>query len=690
MKTAIIISGIISLAIGTFSCNDLSLNFVKQEGTSEWVFSGKQGKLVYKLTPTGDRIMDFSHAGYMGGGVALPAVPVRRIVEPSGTLDDTGAIQQAIDEIASMPLNNGFRGAVLLSAGTFICSSPINISASGIVLRGTGSGEGGTTIVMAGDRHAAIVIGGRINYSEPNVLNGDVSASETLIADEYVPSGSLSFHVLEASHFQVGDMITIRRPLTNAWVRFMEMDNLVRDGHPQTWIRSGHSGTTTRQIAAIENNLLTIDRPLSDSYDAEHLNPPGTKISKFKPPVRTTQVGVEHLHVKCPPLEIAYGRAPYSGIRISGDDCWVKDVFFEETMNTITLAGNRITIQEVEIHHTFPNLGASKPTDFSIEGSQNLIDRCHVTGGNTYFVWTGSLVSGPNVVLNSTFSGHGSRIQPHMRWATGMLIDNCVIPDGGIDFPNRGVAGSGHGWTMGWGVIWNSVAKIYVVQNPPGAINWAIGCIGTREQTPRLFDSSPILPEGIFDSHGKPVSPQSLYLAQLEERLGRQALLNIGYASNNKDMFRTVEPLPDLLTEIDREMGKNLALHRPVNTSEVRERTRQFGGERALDGNENTYWATNDGTTSASFEVDTEGPLMINAVEIREAASLRPRVLSYKIEGQVDSDWVLLSEGTTIGERKIDKFPPILVWKVRLTILNARDFPAIGKFGMYLSQEVAL
>jgi hypothetical protein len=36
-------------------------------------------------------------------------------------------------------------------------------------------------------------------------------------------------------------------------------------------------------------------------------------------------------------------------------------------------------------------------------------------------------------------------------------------------------------------------------------------------------------PPGTFDSHGTPVFPSSLYLAQLCERLGPQALANIGY-----------------------------------------------------------------------------------------------------------------------------------------------------------------
>ncbi|HWX21678.1 MAG TPA: hypothetical protein VN578_17375 [Candidatus Binatia bacterium] len=43
------------------------------------------------------------------------------------------------------------------------------------------------------------------------------------------------------------------------------------------------------------------------------------------------------------------------------------------------------------------------------------------------------------------------------------------------------------------------------------------------------FGHEPKLPAGIFDSHDSPVAPSSLYLAQLRERLGEQAVKNIGY-----------------------------------------------------------------------------------------------------------------------------------------------------------------
>ena len=124
-----------------------------------WVSLDSAGKLVYRTLPRGDHIVDFSYAGYMGGGVVLPRVPVALNVQPSGG-DDTAAIQHAIDEVSTMPIHDRWHGAVLLAPGVFQCSGVLNIKASGVVLRGSGAGDNGTTLKMTGDPHVAIAIAG--------------------------------------------------------------------------------------------------------------------------------------------------------------------------------------------------------------------------------------------------------------------------------------------------------------------------------------------------------------------------------------------------------------------------------------------------------------------------------------------------------------------------------------------------
>jgi hypothetical protein len=483
--------------------------------------------------------MDFSSAGYMGGGVALPNVPVVRTVKPSDRSDDTAAIQAAINQVAALPLSGQFRAAVLLAPGTFVCSNALYIPASGIVLRGSGSGAGGSTIKMYGARHTAIATGMRrdrammrapIDEEDLPAQGESTGAGRTYLADAYVPSGKATFTVSNTAGFATGDTIEIRRPVTTKWVKFMEMDDLVRNGKPETWLRAGATVPIERRIASISENRIALDVPLSDSFDSRYLNPPGTLVVKVRPATRLAQIGIEHLHIESPAQAVNHTQELYTAVRMNGEDCWMRDVIIDETMNSVGLGGRRITLQNVTVNRKALHQGASKPAEFAPNGDQILLDHCAVNADNVWFAATGSGHSGPIVFLNCSFSGDG-HIEGHMRWSTGMLLDNCSLPGGGIDFKNRGEMGSGHGWGMGWAVAWNCVAKSFVVQQPPGAMNWAIGCIGARELLPRPFDNGPNLPEGTFDSHGQPVTPRSLYLAQLKERLGAQALVNIGYPS---------------------------------------------------------------------------------------------------------------------------------------------------------------
>ncbi len=180
---------------------------------SEWVhFDDQSGKLVYKKLETGDRILDFSFAGYGGGGVKIPEVAVRKTVGPSGG-DDTEAIQRAIDEVAGMEMVDGVRGAVLLKAGSFECGGTIAIKSGGVVLRGSGSGEGGTILKMTGRPHVWVSVRG--------AGSPQATGEAARIVDKYVPSGSDSFSVEDVSSFRVGQTILIIRPVTEAWVHFM-------------------------------------------------------------------------------------------------------------------------------------------------------------------------------------------------------------------------------------------------------------------------------------------------------------------------------------------------------------------------------------------------------------------------------------------------------------------------------------
>ncbi|MGH9605459.1 MAG: hypothetical protein ACRD3N_07145 [Terracidiphilus sp.] len=492
---------------------------------SKWVYYGADGKLVYTYTAKGDRIPDFSYAGYEGGGVALPYVPAKRTVKPSGA-DDTDAIQAAIDQVSALPLVNGFRGAVELAPGTFHCAGMLSIAASGVVLRGAGDGDKGTTIEMTGRPHLALRIAGRLSQSN--------SGAETYITDAYVPEGTMTIHVAYAANLHAGDMLLIRKPVTQAWVDFMGMNSIFRNGKPEHWVRGPYL-EVRRQIAAVNGDTITLAVPLMDDYDAHYFDGGHALVSKIAVSGQLSQVGVEDLRFVAPKRTIALGEPAFGGVSIRGAvDSWLRGVALLDTTNGMSIdAGSaRITFLKCDVTQEAAVTSHAKPADFACNGSQILFDRCTGSGDSTFYIVTQAGRQGPVVALNCKFQGNG-HIEPHQRWSTGLLIDNCDVPGGGIDMMNRGEMGSGHGWAIGWSVVWNSTAKVLGMNQPPGSMIWSIGNKG--EQTDPAFpvfdggQPRPPLTPATVDSPGVPVKPQSLYLAQLKERLGERAVRNIGY-----------------------------------------------------------------------------------------------------------------------------------------------------------------
>ncbi|HLQ50041.1 MAG TPA: hypothetical protein VK129_01005, partial [Terriglobales bacterium] len=220
---------------------------LQAQATSAWVYFGNDGLLHYQTDGNGNRIMDYSYAGYKGGGVKLPDLPAPNPpVAPTGA-DDTTTIQAAINAVAQRaPDGNGFRGVVLLGSGTFNVSGTVTITSSGVVLRGSGSSGPNATIINltapAANANTFLDIHGSGSYTT-------LASSSVPIIDSYVPSGVMSFNVSDASGFHIGDSVLITRPVTTNWVHFMNMDTLVRDGLPQTWLAAGSTTRTDRTIA---------------------------------------------------------------------------------------------------------------------------------------------------------------------------------------------------------------------------------------------------------------------------------------------------------------------------------------------------------------------------------------------------------------------------------------------------------
>jgi len=82
-------------------------------------------------------------------------------------------------------------------------------------------------------------------------------------------------------------------------------------------------------------------------------------------------------------------------------------------------------------------------------------------------------------------------------------------------------------------------------------------------------------------------------------------------------------------------------------------------------------------------ELDLGGQVKIDHVITQEKILEGERVREYVIEGMSGGEWRHLCEGTAIGHKKIDQFPPVQVSKVRLRITRAAAEPQIRKLAAY-------
>jgi hypothetical protein len=508
------------------------------------VSMGSNGLLQYTPDSNGNNIIDFSYAGYEGGGVALPVLTVEKTLKPSGG-DDTSAIQAAINAVAAMtPDANGFRGAVLLDAGTFNVSSGLTLTASGVVLRGSGSGSGGTEIKMTQKTPFNLVTIGSTSAT------WTTSGSSPTMTASYVPSGARTFAVSSTSGFSVGQGILVNRPVTSAWIAFMGMNTLTRNGSPETWLAAGTVVTADRIITAISGNTITVDAPVCDSYDSKYTT---GSITAYTFSGRTSQSGVEHFSVIAPALNVDISDPQYTGLNFGAAiNCWANDIAFQDTQNTVTVAltTKELTLNAIKINHTVDHTG-DRMADFGVAGTQVFMNDCSSDGTGEWPMVTQELTTGPIADLNFD-STEAVGISPHQRWMVGLLVDGGNLPnavngpdggDNGIFFGNRGYLGSGQGWAAGWSIAWNTSTPYFVVEMPPGGYNWCYGCIG-EEITATEPGTSNVMPNGVYVSLGTNIkNPPSLYLEQLLERLGPQAVLNIGYNPPNTVATPTFSPV---------------------------------------------------------------------------------------------------------------------------------------------------
>jgi len=127
----------------------------------------------------------------------------------------------------------------------------------------------------------------------------------------------------------------------------------------------------------------------------------------------------------------------------------------------------------------------------------------------------------------------------------------------------------------------------------------------------------------------------------------------------------------------------NLAEKKKAEASNVRGNAKEFGADKAVDNNKDTYWATDDNMTKALLTIDFGKPTLFNRFLAQEYIRLGQRVKAFTVEALVDGNWKEVAKATTIGYKRILRFPSIKATKVRFSITDSKSCPVISNIGIY-------
>jgi hypothetical protein len=497
------------------------------------VHAGVDGRLVYVPDEQGNIIHDASHAGYRGGGVAIPTLPVREAVWPVAG-DNTANVQEAIDRVSSrVPDAGGFRGAVLLRAGYYRLATPLRIRASGVVLRGEGMGDTGTILIGTGSGQATLVL---IGGASGVVTEGN---SRQTVTDDYVPVGARSLRVASAAGFRRGDTVVVRRIGNQEWIDAVGMNG---DTPASRW--RPFDLEWDRVVADVQGNTITIDAPITCAIEKRW---GGGDVVKYDDQGRIDTAGVENLRAisEFDPARRSreYGnmdRPNYVAEEYYADEDhyrnfivfdnirngWVRNATALHFVNSMvgTQRGSKwITVQDcVSREPVSRRMGARRFT-FALRGQLALVQRCHSDKGRHSFM-TGQPSGSGNVFLDCQATSPFSSSEPHEQWATGTLYDNVQAPLTARFWKNITI-----GWAGANTVFWNCKGD-FLVQKPPTAQNFSFGHIGVNAVVFNIPLQDPTKDNGHIESLDRHVTPRSLYLTQLRERLGDAAVRQIATA----------------------------------------------------------------------------------------------------------------------------------------------------------------
>ena len=249
---------------------------------------------------------------------------------------------------------------------------------------------------------------------------------------------------------------------------------------------------------------------------------------------------------------------------------------------------------------------------------------------------------------------------------------NAVIYDSGMlvkTLPDRCIAWPGHHGGVGPDQEYRRMVD--------GAMRW--------------YPNEPsLILQGNWFHNGQPSvslkTMQEYYLNSTAH--GVTPLMNLAPNTNGLIDAEAVDKLKEFKAWIDGLHADNLARGAKATASGARGGDARYGAAMINDGNYDTYFATDDGVTNATIEVELGAVKPIGGFILQEYIPLGQRVNGFRIECRTDGQWKEVFAGKKIGFKRLilegraeaagKNFPAADA--IRLTITDALACPLLNNF----------
>jgi alpha-L-fucosidase len=167
--------------------------------------------------------------------------------------------------------------------------------------------------------------------------------------------------------------------------------------------------------------------------------------------------------------------------------------------------------------------------------------------------------------------------------------------------------------------------------------------------------------------------------------VGRNGSLLLNVPPDRRGLIheRDARHLAEFRSILDESFRNNLAARKNVTASSVRDGVPRHGPDAVVDEHADTWWMAEEGARCATLAIEFGEPVTFDRALIQERIQLGQRIRSFRIDALSDGAWRPVVEGTTVGYKRLLRFPVVTASRVRLTVLDARACPTVSEFGVF-------